>query len=342
MPYLEDLTDAQKQSVDKQLKRFGTSISHLQQQNSKILTNLLNGRMTPIMRLESVVVVPIDENGISGLQEKTVKNQGKLSGYFDPKTDEFKMFVNYKRQNFDLKEEYFGVKFTEEEIKLLKETGTLGKLKEFTNSRGETYEALVTYDKDLNDMKHVKKEWLYVPDKIAGVVLTKEQKEDILNGKAVEIKGLQGHSGEFEVRAQLNAFDRKIQFMEAKVVTPEMKKFMDEVVQDRRGGEQIPERPGGVYLTFDQKLELATKDFVNINNAVAYDRAGNKYQYPEAHVVAIKNGNNARQGYRYELRSGHINLSVKESAARSLEQDKKPAESVKQAQKEKKSKGMKL
>ncbi|MBS9767089.1 MAG: DUF3945 domain-containing protein [Flavobacteriaceae bacterium] len=125
------------------------------------------------------------------------------------------MAIHGIRKEPNLSFEFFGHQFSDEDKKNLKETGNMGRVVELENTKtGEKIPSIISIDKLTNELVALKSEYIKIPDEVSGVKLSEEQKQDLQEGKAIEVKGMVSKKGEpFDAKLQFNADKRYVEFL---------------------------------------------------------------------------------------------------------------------------------
>lgn len=110
--------------------------------------------------------------------------------------------------------EYQNVKFTPEDQENMKKTGNLGRVAEVVDpATGELVPSFISIDRLTNETVSVPVKAIRIPDEVKGVLLTKEQKEALAEGKGVYVEGMTAKSGKkFNATLQINADKRGLDF----------------------------------------------------------------------------------------------------------------------------------
>lgn len=118
------------------------------------------------------------------------------------------------RKEPNLNFEFFGHKFSKEDKENLLSTGNMGRKVDLTNPKtGETIPSLVSIDRLTNELVALRTDVITIPDEIKGVTLNEQQKEQLSNGAAVYMEGMQSKNGtSFDAHVQFNAEKRYIEF----------------------------------------------------------------------------------------------------------------------------------
>lgn len=118
------------------------------------------------------------------------------------------------RKEPNLNYEFFGHKFTDEDKKNLLETGNMGRVVDLTNTKtGENIPSIISVDRLTNELIALKTEFIKIPDEIKGVLLNKEQKQTLKEGKSLYLENMTSVKGtEFSANVQFNADKRYVEF----------------------------------------------------------------------------------------------------------------------------------
>lgn len=123
--------------------------------------------------------------------------------------------LNGIRKEPNLNFEFFGHKFTDEDKKNLLEKGNMGRVVDLKNSKtGELMPSIISVDRLTNELVALRTEFIKVPDEIKGVKLDDVQKQTLLEGKSLNLKGMISSKGtEFSATVQFNADKRYVEFL---------------------------------------------------------------------------------------------------------------------------------
>ncbi len=119
------------------------------------------------------------------------------------------------RKEPNLKYDFFGHKFTDEDKINLLETGNMGRVADLTNTKtGENIPSIISVDRLTNELIALKTEFIKIPDEIKGVQLNDEQKQTLKEGKSLHLEGMTSTKGtEFSANVQFNADKRYVEFL---------------------------------------------------------------------------------------------------------------------------------
>ncbi len=183
-----------------ELKNFGLSREYLQERG--LLEQMLKGYKTN-------QTVPISMNFGSAV----LRTDARLS-FQQSVGGPIVLGIHGIRQKPDLDRPYFGHIFSEEDKKNLLETGNMGRVVELKGRNGEYIPSFVSIDKLTNEVVAMKAENVFIPKEIKGVELTRQEQNDLREGKKVFIEGMISNNGkEFDAHIQVNAEHRGIEYI---------------------------------------------------------------------------------------------------------------------------------
>lgn len=119
------------------------------------------------------------------------------------------------RKGPELQYPFFGHKFTDEDKKNLLETGNMGRVVNLVNPKtGESIPSIVSVDRLTNELVALRTSYMKAPDEISGVKLSDVQKQTLMEGKPLYIKGMiSKNDREFSASVQFNADKRRPEFL---------------------------------------------------------------------------------------------------------------------------------
>lgn len=185
----------------KSIEGFGISREYLKDKG--LLDSMLKGYKTPqlvpiSMKLGDAAVIKTDAR---------LSFQQSING-------PVVLAVHGLRQEPQLQRPFLGHIFSEEDKKNLLETGNMGRSVDLKNRNNEYHPYLVSIDKMTNEIVGTRADKVFIPDKVSGVELTKEEKELLREGKKIFVDGMISKSGkEFSADLQINADRRGIEFI---------------------------------------------------------------------------------------------------------------------------------
>ena len=183
-----------------ELKNFGLSREYLQERG--LLEQMLKGYKTN-------QTVPISMNFGSAV----LRTDARLS-FQQSVGGPIVLGIHGIRQKPDLDRPYFGHIFSEEDKKNLLETGNMGRVVELKGRNGEYIPSFVSIDELTNEVVAMKAENVFIPKEIKGVELTRQEQNDLREGKKVFIEGMISNNGkEFDAHIQVNAEHRGIEYI---------------------------------------------------------------------------------------------------------------------------------
>ncbi len=183
-----------------ELKNFGLSREYLQE--SGLLEQMLKGYKTN-------QVVPISMNFGSAV----LRTDARLS-FQQSIGGPIVLGIHGIRQKPELDRPYFGHIFSEEDKKNLLETGNMGRVVDLKGRNGEYIPSFISIDKLTNEVVAMRVENAFIPREIKGVELTRQEQDELREGKKVFIEGMISNSGkEFDAHIQINAERRGIEYI---------------------------------------------------------------------------------------------------------------------------------
>ena len=183
-----------------ELKNFGLSREYLQERG--LLEQMLKGYKTN-------QVVPISMNFGSAV----LRTDARLS-FQQSIGGPIVLGIHGIRQKPELDRPYFGHIFSEEDKKNLLETGNMGRVVDLKGRNGEYIPSFISIDKLTNEVVAMRVENAFIPREIKGVELTRQEQDELREGKKVFIEGMISNSGkEFDAHIQINAERRGIEYI---------------------------------------------------------------------------------------------------------------------------------
>lgn len=118
-----------------------------------------------------------------------------------------------KEPNFNFK--FLGHEFTPEDRQNLIENGNMGRVVDLINPKtDEIIPSLISKDRLTNELVAYKVEHIKIPDEIKGIRLDESQKQTLIEGKALYLKGMISTKGEpFNAHVQFNADKKYVEFL---------------------------------------------------------------------------------------------------------------------------------
>ncbi|MCL8537637.1 DUF3945 domain-containing protein [Chryseobacterium gallinarum] len=125
------------------------------------------------------------------------------------------MAIHGIRKEPQLNFPFFGHEFTKEDKDNLLKTGNMGRVVDLLHPKtGETIRSIISVDRMTNELVALRTDKIRVPDEIKGVVLDEHQKNILLEGKPLAIKGMISKKGTpFDATVQFNADKRYVEFL---------------------------------------------------------------------------------------------------------------------------------
>lgn len=165
------------------------------------MEQLLSGKQTGLLTLE----VKVD-----GEEKKTL--QGKV--HF--RNNE--LFIKEVQNTLEIPKTYLGYRFSPEEIEKLTTDGNLGKRVNLTSKEGQSFDAYIGVDKELNRLTVLGADSIRINSTILQKELTPEQQEMLREGEKVLVTGMisKKNGEEFDGYVQINPAKRSLEFQKAK------------------------------------------------------------------------------------------------------------------------------
>jgi hypothetical protein len=225
------------------------------------------------------------------------------------------------RHEPNLKAPFFGHEFTKEDRENLLKTGNMGRVVELTNRKtGEKIPSVISIDHLTNEVIAFRQDRIKVPDEIKGVKLTEDQKQDLKDGKAIYLEGLDfKNSTNKNAYVQFNADKKYPEYLfgdkapkqtqendpkmfRNKVFTDEQYKQLNEgktlYISDFKDGQGQPYKG---YVTLNKETGKYDFSFKNPN------ALKNKAQPAEAHKTQVAVNSNGKTNEATK----HINEPLK-------------------------------
>ena len=200
LPKQKNATAIDESKIDwKQLDNLGLTRERLEQSGE--LEKMLSWQKSNLV----TIAVPIGDT--------TIYTDARLAFRTDGEGN-IGLAVHPLRKEPQLDFPYMGHKFSNEEKEQLLATGNLGKTIEITPKNGEPFAAYVSIDPQTNELIALRADRVNIPKEIKGVTLSDAQYKDLVEGKAVKVKGMTAKSGKsFNAILQVNAEKKGIEFI---------------------------------------------------------------------------------------------------------------------------------
>lgn len=165
------------------------------------MEQLLSGKQTGLLTLE----VKVDGDEPRTLQAKLHFRDGEL-------------FVKNAANTLEIPKSYLGYFFTQEDTQKLLTDGNMGRKVTLESKNGESFEAYIGVDKDLNRLTVVNADSFKINSTLLGKELTPEQQEKLRAGEKVLIEGMisKKTGEEFDGLVQINPAKRALEFQTVK------------------------------------------------------------------------------------------------------------------------------
>lgn len=247
--------------------KFGISKEMLEEKG--MLEDMLN-------RKKSSALLKVKYEGANGAKEFDARVA------FREKDGEITLQFYPVRQTPPLGQSYHGYTFSDEDKKVLEQTGHLGKVVEIQPYNQAKRQVLISLDPLTNDIVHLDVDKIKLPHEVGHVALSEGQKEELLRGEPVYVKDMTNREGKkFNAFVQIDADKRALSFI------PSSKVLI----------ENIPE-VAGVPLSEEQKKmlkegqvlslqDLQSKDGRTFSANVSYNAEEGKFKFdfPESKKI---------------------------------------------------------
>ena len=129
--------------------------------------------------------------------------------------DKVTVAIHGVRQKPNLNYPFFGHEFTKEDKENLLRNGNMGRIVDLYSPRsGESIPSIVSVDRLTNELVALRAEHIKIPDEIKGVKLDEKQKQTLMEGKPLFMKGMISAKGRpFDATLQFNADKRYVEFI---------------------------------------------------------------------------------------------------------------------------------
>jgi hypothetical protein len=179
------------------LKAVGLSMEYLKEKKPEILNALLNGEKTQVLN------VKLNTGSIELTSQAKLQLQGR------PNDSTLKLAVHGVRLMPEIRNSYGDYALTEADKNNLLEHQNMFKLIEVK----EGNKVLIGLDPETKQFVSIKPEQIFIPDSLAGITITPEDKEKLKSGQPVLKTGMTGKDGNFDANLILSAGKRSIAFL---------------------------------------------------------------------------------------------------------------------------------
>ena len=239
--------------------------------------------------------------------DKTIYTEARLA--FREDTDgNLALAIHTIRKEPRLDFPFMGVEFSEEDKKMLRETGNLGRLADVTPKNGETFKAFISVDSQTNELIALRADRVRVPDEIKGVKLSEQQKSDLAMGKAVAVENMISKAGKpFNAQIQINADKKGIEF---KFDNTPRQSVTQHVNQEQQKG--VSRKICGVELTEKQQAALQVCVVDKDEELTGLNEASESVKYTDQEipyeVESSKDVKILEDGFKVSRNGGSITL----------------------------------
>jgi len=263
----EDVAKKEYQKVDEsridwgQFEKLGITKEMLEQTNS--LDRMLNWQKSPVL-------IPIRIE----LGDTIIRTDARLALRETPEGN-LNIIVHAIRKEPELDRPFMGVRFTDEDKQVLRNTGNLGRLVELEPNKDQKMLAFVSVDKLTNELVALRADRIKIPNEIKGVTLDDVQKKALTEGQPVKIEGMTSKQGKpFDATVQINADRRGLEFKFDNANRLEQNQEKQNK-QENKPEFRIPNKLLGVELNKEQQDKLRDKQTIYV--AGMTDKAGQQF-----------------------------------------------------------------
>ncbi len=186
------------------LEKVGIKSDLIKQMEKQEMTDFLNG-----FRSDKLYTV----NARIGNEDYKIPAKIRLQSKEDGSVD----IKIHPIQRLNVPDEYMGHKFSKEEKGALLNDRNLGKTVELTGRYGKKDNYYLAIDSKTNELIPLRVKMIQIPEKIKGVTLSSEQKENLASGQKVVVDGMMGkNEKKFSATLQVDAAGRNISFSQFK------------------------------------------------------------------------------------------------------------------------------
>ncbi|RLJ75085.1 DUF3945 domain-containing protein [Pedobacter alluvionis] len=179
------------------------------------------------------------------------------------------------RKEPNLNYSFFGHEFSKEDKANLLKTGNMGRIVELTHGKtGEKIPSIISVDRLTNELIALRADKIKVPDEIKGIVLNEHQKQTLLEGQPLQLKGMISSKGaSFDASVQFNADKRYVEFLFDRTTDNRQTQNTSQVQNQPR---EAPAEFRGQRLTDEQYNQFKEGQTIHIDGLV--DKKGKAYQ----------------------------------------------------------------
>jgi hypothetical protein len=184
------------------------------------------------------------------------------------------MAIHGIRKAPNLNYAFFGHEFSKEDKENLLKTGNMGRVVELTFKDGEKVPSIISVDRLTNELIALRSDKIKIPDEIKGIKLDEHQKQILLEGQPLELKGLTSSKGTtFDATVQFNADKRYVEFLFDRTME---KRQVQGVAPSQSTSQEPPNVFRDKKLTDEQYQQFKEGHTIYIDGLV--DKKGRTYQ----------------------------------------------------------------
>lgn len=183
------------------------------------------------------------------------------------------MAIHGIRKEPQLNFSFFGHDFTKEDKENLLKTGNMGRVVELTHLKtNEKIPSIISVDRLTNELVALRADKIKIPEEIKGVKLNQEQKQTLLEGRALYLENMTSKKGEpFSATVQFNADKRYTEFLFDKNDSQKQTQSNTPKLQ-----QEVPLTVRGRQLTKEEQQKFKEGQTLHITDFV--DKQGKEYK----------------------------------------------------------------
>lgn len=220
------------------------------------------GNMNRLLKWGKTYLLPIAMK----FEDTTVRTDARLALREKP-DGTLAVSIHAIRREPELKTPYYGVRFTDEDVKSLLLRGNLGRIAEAEFTKGTKTPVFISLDPLTNEIISVRADRVNIPETIKGAQLSEFQRSELAAGKSVRVEGMDTDGYKYSAELQYSANKRGLDFF-----------FKNDPRQS-----EVPKKFRSKELTEDQRNSLDEGKTVHIDGLV--DKKGKMYN---GYITLIK------------------------------------------------------
>jgi len=185
------------------------------------------------------------------------------------------MAIHGIRREPNLNYAFFGHEFSKEDKANLLTSGNMGRIVDLTFKAGEKIPSIISVDRLTNELIALRADKIKIPDEIKGIKLDEHQKQTLMEGQPLQLKGMISTKGEpFDAAVQFNADKRYVEFLFERTSNNQVQSTAQSQGQSQSG--ETPAEFRGQRLTDEQYQQFKEGQTIYIDGLI--DKKGKAYQ----------------------------------------------------------------